>query len=142
MSLHNEMALELHEIRIELSNGACVVDGVTLSVRAGEIVGLVGESGSGKTTTALSIFGYTGSGLRCVGGEVVLAGETLTNPAAFRHARGRLASYVPQNPGTALNPSLRIGAAIDDIINDHRHDEERRTHLLQSVELPGDRQFA
>lgn len=142
MTSHDQLALELHEIRIELSNGACVVDDVTFSVRAGEIVGLVGESGSGKTTTALSIFGYTGSGLRCVGGEVVLAGETLNSPTAFRHARGRLASYVPQNPGTALNPSLRIGAAIDDIINDHRHDEERRTRLLQSVELPGDRQFA
>jgi peptide/nickel transport system ATP-binding protein len=142
MNADQGLALELHDIRIELANGARVVDGVTLSVRAGEIVGLVGESGSGKTTTALSIFGYTGSGLRCVGGDVVLAGEALADTASCRRARGRLVSYVPQNPGTALNPSLRIGAAIDDIIHDRGHDDDRRARLLQSVELPGDRQFA
>jgi peptide/nickel transport system ATP-binding protein len=135
-------ALELHDIRIELSNGACVVDGVNLSVKAGEIVGLVGESGSGKTTTALSIFGYTGSGLRSVGGSVVLGGETLHSPVDFRHARGRLVSYVPQNPGTALNPSLRIGAAIDDILRAGGNDSSNRSALFESVELPGDRQFA
>jgi peptide/nickel transport system ATP-binding protein len=134
-------ALELHDIRIELANGACVVDGVNLSVRAGEIVGLVGESGSGKTTTALSIFGYTGSGLRCVGGDVVLDGQSLDSDAAFRKARGRLVSYVPQNPGTALNPSLRIGVAIDDILRAGGHGSSNPSALFQSVELPGDRQF-
>jgi len=134
-------ALELRDIRIELHSGAPVVDGVSLTVRQGEIVGLVGESGSGKTTTALSIFGYTGNGLRLAGGEVVLAGEPLRDEAAFCRARGRVVSYVPQNPGTALNPSLRIGSAIDDVLSAGTADRSVRAHLLDCVGLPSDRPF-
>ena len=134
-------ALELRDIRIELRSGLPVVDGVSLTIRQGEIVGLVGESGSGKTTTALSIFGSTGNGLRLAGGEVVLAGTPLRDEAAFRRARGRVVSYVPQNPGAALNPSLRIGSAIDDILRAGAADRALRAHLLDSVGLPSDRTF-
>jgi peptide/nickel transport system ATP-binding protein len=134
-------ALELRDIRIELRSGLPVVEGVSLTIRQGEIVGLVGESGSGKTTTALSIFGSTGNGLRLAGGEVVLAGKPLRDEAAFRRARGRLVSYVPQDPGAALNPSLRIGSAIDDVVSAGAADRSRRAHLLDCVGLPSDRLF-
>jgi peptide/nickel transport system ATP-binding protein len=135
-------ALELRDIRVELKGGAAIVDGVNLTIRRGEIVGLVGESGSGKTTTALSIFGLAGNGLRLANGEVALAGIPLRDEAAFRSARGRSVSYVPQNPGTALNPSLRVGSAIDDVLNAGNADLARRAHLLDSVGLPSDRAFA
>jgi peptide/nickel transport system ATP-binding protein len=134
-------ALELRNIRIELRNGLPVVDDLSLTIRKGEIVGLVGESGSGKTTTALSIFGSTGNGLRLAAGDVILAGKPLRDESAFRRARGRLVSYVPQNPGAALNPSLRIGRAIDDVLDAGSVDRSVRARLLDSVGLPSDRSF-
>src|SRR5487761_2070800 len=101
----SEPALRAAGVRIELSNGDAVIEGVDLQVGPGEILGLVGESGSGKTTTALSIFGYNAPGLRMSSGEIAVGGEQMKSPTAFRGARGRLVSYVPQNPGTALNPA-------------------------------------
>jgi peptide/nickel transport system ATP-binding protein len=115
-----DAVLEAGAIRIELASGAPIVDDVALTIAPGEILGLVGESGSGKTTTALSLFGYNGADLTMSSGEIAIAGERLSSPQLFRRARGRLVSYVPQNPGTALNPALRIGRAIQDTVRDGR----------------------
>ena len=73
-----------------------------------------GESGSGKTTTALSLLGYTPDGMEVAGGSVAIGGE----PVLHRDSRGLAAcagsvvSYVPQDPGRALNPALRVADAI------------------------------
>jgi peptide/nickel transport system ATP-binding protein len=135
-------ALRARNVRIELSSGDAVIDGVDLQVAPGEVLGLVGESGSGKTTTALSIFGYTAPGLRMTAGEFALAGRELLDRAAFAAARGRLVSYVPQSPGTALNPSLRVATAITDMIAGEQHDPQAAYPLLERVGLPADREFA
>ncbi len=135
-------ALHAHNVRIELKSGDAVISGVDLHVEAGEILGLVGESGSGKTTTALSIFGYNTAGLRMTSGEIAIAGENLDGPHGFRKARGRLVSYVPQNPGTALNPASRVADAIEDMIRVGRGDRELPLRLLERVGLPSDRLFA
>jgi peptide/nickel transport system ATP-binding protein len=135
-------ALQAHNVRIELSSGDAVISGVDLRVEPGEILGLVGESGSGKTTTALSIFGYNAAGLKMTSGEIAIAGEALRQPKGFAGARGRLVSYVPQNPGTALNPSHRVADAIEDMIRSERGAGELRRRLLERVGLPGDRAFA
>jgi peptide/nickel transport system ATP-binding protein len=135
-------ALNAHNVRIELSSGDAVISGVDLRVEPGEILGLVGESGSGKTTTALSIFGYNAAGLEMTSGEIAIAGEALAQPKEFAGARGRLVSYVPQNPGTALNPANRVADAIEDMIRSERGAGELRRSLLERVGLPGDRLFA
>ncbi len=134
-------ALHAAKVRIELSSGDAVIDGVDLQVAPGEILGLVGESGSGKTTMALSIFGYNAPGLRMTSGEFAVAGRELHDRAAMRSARGRLVSYVPQNPGASLNPALRVADAIEDMIRTERSTAQTPYTLLERVGLPGEREF-
>jgi oligopeptide/dipeptide ABC transporter ATP-binding protein len=111
--------LRARGLRVELASGAAIIEDVSLDLRPGEILGLVGESGSGKTTTALSLFGYRERGVRAAQGGIEISGQPLASEQAFRGARGRLVSYVPQNPGQSLNPSLRVAAAIEDMLRAH-----------------------
>jgi peptide/nickel transport system ATP-binding protein len=119
---------------------------VGLRLARGEILGVVGESGSGKTTTALALLGYTTENARIVSGEVEVAGETVdvVDRRSARAVRGRLLSYVPQNPGTALNPSMRIGEAVAEMLRAHRAgvDLEREVpRALAGVHLPDGSEF-
>jgi peptide/nickel transport system ATP-binding protein len=106
--------LRLDRVRVEIPGGAPVIDGVTVDLRRGEIVCLVGESGSGKTTTALSAFGYCTPTLTISAGQVTVDGELISSAARFARIRGSVVAFVPQNPATALNPSMRVGAVIAD----------------------------
>jgi peptide/nickel transport system ATP-binding protein len=136
--------LDVTDLRVALSSGAPVVDGVSLQVGKGEILGIVGESGSGKTTTALALLGFTRPGAQIVGGEVTVAGERVPlDGTDARRVRGRLVSYVPQDPLNALNPSLRIQAAVQDMIDAHAGTREVSSveQALAAVHLPTDRSF-
>ena len=143
-----EPALEVSGLRVELADGSAIIEDVALELRPGEILGLVGESGSGKTTTARSLFGYHDRGVRMRSGSITLAGASLTTPQEFQRARGRKLSYVPQNPGTSLNPSMRILAAIEDMLRASQSVPARpaeraaaATALLGRVGLPEAPQF-
>jgi peptide/nickel transport system ATP-binding protein len=105
-------------LRVDAPTGARIVDDVSITLGRGEIVGLVGESGSGKTTTALAFFGYSQHGARFASGTVTVPDHAPVDLVAgtdVRDVRGRYFSYVPQNPGTALNPVMRIGQLLDEI---------------------------
>jgi peptide/nickel transport system ATP-binding protein len=138
--------LSVHELTVELHTGERIVQDLSLQVDAGEILGLVGESGSGKTTTALAILGYSRPGVRVTGGETRLVGEVVRSgdERAARRLRGRLVSYVPQDPGNALNPSLRIGQSLSDMLDEHAADREVGSveSALSGVHLPATEEFA
>jgi peptide/nickel transport system ATP-binding protein len=91
-----------------------VLRGVTLSIGQGESYGLVGESGCGKTTAAFSIMRYLPRNGRVVGGSIKVNGEDLLamGGASVRRLRATTLSMVYQNPGSALNPSIRIGPQV------------------------------
>jgi peptide/nickel transport system ATP-binding protein len=90
------------------------VDGVSFSLRRGEVMGLVGESGSGKSVTGFSIIGLIDPPGRVASGSVKLDGRELVGlpPDELRGLRGRIVSMVFQDPLMTLNPVLTIGEQI------------------------------
>ncbi len=88
------------------------VDGVTFSLKRGEVLGLVGESGCGKSLTALSILRLLPQeAARTVEGQVLLDGEDLLAKSAgeMREVRGQRIAMILQDPQTSLNPVFSIG---------------------------------
>lgn len=140
-----EPAVEVSGLVVTTGRGARIVDGVNLTVGAGEVLGLVGESGSGKTTLALSLLGYTRPGARIEQGAIAIAGRPLPldDERGLRGLRGDLVSYVPQDPGTALNPTIRIGDQVADLLRVHRGGgiDNAVADVLRRVRLPDDAAF-
>ena len=103
-------------------SGAQVVQDVSLAVRAGEVLGVVGESGSGKTTLGLALINHARRGLEICNGVVVFDGQNLRDLAGkdLLALRGKSLAYVPQDPGTALNPARRIGPQIREALSAQR----------------------
>ena len=120
-----------------------LVDGVDLQIRRGERVGLIGESGSGKTLTALGILGLLPDGLHATG-AVRLAGvapELLgASERQLAEVRGRHVAMVFQEPMTALNPSMRVGAQVAEAMTIHGSGNgaaaRAAIELLGQVRLP------
>jgi peptide/nickel transport system ATP-binding protein len=136
------LRLRVSDLRVESSqDGLDIVDDVGFSIAGGEVLGLVGESGSGKTTVALALLAYVRRGLRIAGGEVQLEHQDLLSlsPSELREARGRLVAYVPQDPASALNPAIRVGAQIEEALLVHAQfaasAAERTRELLLEVHL-------
>jgi peptide/nickel transport system ATP-binding protein len=103
-----------------------------------QLPGLVGESGCGKSTVAPQLLGFRHAGIRTDSGRILLDGAgvlALDRPGLDR-LRGAKVSFVPQNP-TALNPGMRVGAQIDEILTAHGLPAGERTReLLGLVGLP------
>ncbi|RLP92047.1 ABC transporter ATP-binding protein [Micromonospora sp. CV4] len=111
------------------------VDGVSLDLAPGEIVGMVGESGCGKSVTAMSIAGLLPGSAR-ISGSVRLNGTELvgTREAALRRVRGKEIAYIFQEPMTSLNPVLTVGRQIGEVLQVHER-MSRRAARARAVEL-------
>jgi len=118
-----------------------VVDEVSFRVQPGQVLGLVGESGSGKTTMALALLGHVRRGLVIGGGRILVDGlDILGLPQGeLQKLRGRRIAYVPQDPSSALNPTLKVGTQLREVLDGFEGDENARaarlTEMLAEVGL-------
>jgi peptide/nickel transport system ATP-binding protein len=142
-------AVEVRDLRIELiGRDADVVDEITLEIEPGEVLGLVGESGSGKTTVGMALLGHVRRGGRVGGGAVVIDGRDLSglDASGLRGLRGGTVAYIPQDPGTALNPALRLRTQLREMLDAHgggsgAERDARLRETLEEVALPSDDAF-
>ena len=141
--------VEARDVRVWLrASRALVVRDVSLSISAGEILGLVGESGSGKTSLALAMLGMAKPQLEITGGEIWIDGVSMldASPLELQQLRGSHVSYVPQDPVAALDPGSRIGAQLSEVLEVHGAPggssvATRIGEVLVEVGLPTDRAF-
>ncbi|MFK4803709.1 ABC transporter ATP-binding protein [Streptomyces sp. MPA0124] len=130
-----------------VAGGPPVLENACLSVPRGQVVAVVGRSGSGKSTLAHGLLGHVRPGLEVRGGTVRVAGLDPFDRAGSRRLRGRVVSFLGQDPASSLNPALRIGTQIAEAVrlrSSVRGTDEVRTRvgeLLLSVRLPADRTF-
>jgi peptide/nickel transport system ATP-binding protein len=135
-------AVEVRDLRIGLTGTENdVVGEIRLRIEPGEVLGLVGESGSGKTTVGMALLGHCRRGGQVWDGSVLIDGADLAHLSAgdVRRLRGGTVAYIPQDPGTALNPALRIGRQIAEMDSDGG--AERVREVLEEVALPSDDSF-
>lgn len=131
--------LDVRKLNVSLESAAGevrILHDVSLSCRAGEITAIVGESGSGKTLTALSIIGMLPKSGKTSGsirfGDLEIVG--LPEPQ-LRTLRGSVISMIFQNPRGSLNPALRIGAQMVEVIRRNDPSAGRRGALARAVTL-------
>ncbi|MFO1037911.1 MAG: dipeptide ABC transporter ATP-binding protein [Geminicoccaceae bacterium] len=123
--------------------GTQVLDGVTLDIAPGEILGLVGESGCGKSTLAYLLLGWKQPSARILAGNVRLDGDDLLrlDRKSLDMLRGARVALVPQNPTTALDPAMRVGEQVAEELRRHRsvpadRIDARVADLFRDVGLP------
>jgi peptide/nickel transport system ATP-binding protein len=110
----NVAALEIDGLRLAYrvrGRDREAIRGVTFTINRGESYGLVGESGSGKSTIAYAAMRYLPDNAKITAGSIVLDGEDMLrmDGEELRKLRATTVSMVYQNPGTALNPTIRVG---------------------------------
>jgi oligopeptide/dipeptide ABC transporter ATP-binding protein len=123
------------------------VNGVSFDLKRGKTFGLVGETGAGKTSTAKAIMRILPDvSAKIQSGEVYLDGVNLLelSEREMREIRGRKISMIFQDPMTALNPIMKVGQQISEVIRLHsratrREATERADKMLEMVGIPGDR---
>jgi peptide/nickel transport system ATP-binding protein len=142
--------VEIAGLRIGLAGSRFdIVDEIDFQIEQAELVGLVGESGSGKTTIGLALLGYCRRGGEIGAGRVTIAGRDMLklDPRALNAARGHTVAYIPQDPSAALNPALRVGLQLEEMLVVHQpdlddaHRRKRVFEMLEEVKLPAEAAF-
>lgn len=136
-------ALRVEDLSIAYGGAAPSVSEVSLRVRAGEIVGVIGESGSGKSSVALAMMGLLPDSATVTAQTMTVAGSEMKDAAErdWAGVRGVRASMVFQEPMSALNPCMRIGAQIAEVLLIHGLADKKAARakaldILKLVRMP------
>jgi ABC-type dipeptide/oligopeptide/nickel transport system ATPase component len=130
--------LEIQDLHVKFHTRSHeAVGGVSLTIRDGEILGLVGESGSGKSVTAMSVAGLLPRRSCDYSGKILLDGTELLHAdrAELRKIQGRCVGVVFQEPMSAMDPLMKIGAQVEETLLLHTRfsAEERRARALEAM---------
>lgn len=132
---------DLHTSFFTESGEVKAVNGVSFTLKPGEVMGIVGESGSGKSVTAYSIMQILADTGRIVGGQVLYRGQDLAQFDRKQMAgfRGKCCSIIFQDPMTSLNPVFTVGSQIMEAIRLHtkKTKEEAKVRAAEMLELVG-----
>lgn len=118
--------------RLSRDNVVPSLQQISFGVTRGESVGLLGESGSGKTTLALAMMGLLPRNAQVVSGSICLWGRNLTalGETGLRRVRGAEIALIPQEPTLALNPVIRVGRQIADVVRAHSSLNQRAARAV------------
>lgn len=139
----DQVVLSVRDVRIhDQVNDREIVHGISFELTTGKVVGIVGESGSGKTLTCRAALGILPEHFAVSGGSIEVAGHDIAqlSPAQWTALRGSTISAVFQDPASYLNPSIRVGAQIAEVIRvktgaTRRQARHRAMELLAAVQL-------
>lgn len=138
--------LKVHHLTLSFPTGKDpdpkpVLDDVDFGIRDGEILGLIGNSGSGKTMTSLAIAGLLPEGAHISEGTIKFQGEDLLTmkPKERRNMLGRDIGMIFQEPSTALDPLMKVGKNLDEVLVAHgvKDPKQRRETILSMMSTVG-----
>ena len=146
MENNNKNILEVKGLKTHFFTESGVVkavDGIDITVRRGEVLGIVGESGCGKSVTSLSIMRLIGQPGKIIEGEIFFDNENLLDlpESKMIHIRGNRISMIFQQPQSCLNPVFRVGEQLSEVLFIHQDlgkeaGEKRAVELLSMVGIP------
>ena len=134
--------LAVQGLRISAADGTELVHGVDVTIRRGDALGIVGESGSGKTLTCRALLGILPAGTHVSGGRILVAGRDMAHASEseWRGIRGHRVAAVFQDPASYLNPAIRVGAQLEEVLQvtagvPRRKTKARARELLDQLGL-------